>query len=170
MRQWVLEDNMDTIVFEDDLSNGQVMRFYFEDLTPYVEPDMALASYIYNVGVLVSDAEEADMNDALLDYGNDEPIITGRDPFVSAIHGIRMYKQCVEALREMRPGFRTGFACGWLDDDRHRAYKSFLGRKGYVEQIVDGDPCLFKMYDALDKIKYNVIKYKEKKLMEKEED
>lgn len=148
-------------IFEQTTSKGQVIRFYFDNITELLPVEERIATIVYSVAVLIDDAETIDDSEYLLSV--DDPVIetTGRAPIENAIKAVRMFKECVEVLRHAHPNYKIAFACSWLDEKRHNAYKKVLGKMGFYETIVDDDLCLFRTYPAIDWIGYEQMKIAE---------
>lgn len=151
----------DCEIFEQTTSKGQIIRFYFDDITSLLPVEERIATIVYNVAVLIDDAETINDNEYLLD--TDIPVIktTGRAPVENAVKAIHMFKECVEVLRHRHSNYKVAFVCGWLDDKRHSAYKKVLSKMGFYETIVDDEPSLFKTYPAIDAIGYEQMKMTE---------
>lgn len=146
------EIHYDAEIFEQSLNNGQIIRFYFDDITEVLPFEERIATIVYNVAVLIDDVEKIDDSEELICYGSEETKITGRAPIENAIKAVHMFKECVEVLRHKHPNYKIAFACGWLDEKRHRVYKKVLSKMGFYETIIDDEPSLFKIYSAIDPI------------------
>lgn len=154
----------DVEIFEQSLSNGQIIRFYFDDITALLPAEERIATIVYNVAIIIDDLETINADEEFLYYGSEETKITGRAPIENAVKAIRMFKECVDVLRHKHSNYKIAFACGWLDDRRHSAYKKVLSKMGFYETIVDDEPSLFRTYPAID-----VIGYEQMKMAEMEE-
>ena len=56
----------DCEVFEQTTSKGQVIRFYFDDITSLLPVEERIATIVYNVAVLIDDEETINDNEYLL--------------------------------------------------------------------------------------------------------
>ena len=155
------EIHYDCEIFEQTTSKGQVIRFYFDDITTLFPAEERIATIVYNVGLLINDAELIDDSEYLINV--DDPVIktTGRAPMENAVKAIHMFKECIEALRHKHSNYKIAFACGWLDSKRHDAYKKVLDKMGFYETVVDDEPSLFRTYPAIDWIGYEQMKMAE---------
>lgn len=155
------EKYYDCEIFEETTSKGQIIRFYFDDITTLLPVEERIATIVYNVAVLINDAETIDDSEYLISV--DDPVVetTGRAPIENAVKAIHMFKECIEVLRHKHPNYKVAFACSWLDSRRHDAYKKVLGKMGFYETIVDDDPCLFRTYSAIDPIGHAQMKMAE---------
>ena len=151
----------DCEIFEQTTSKGQIIRFYFDDITALLPAEERIATIVYNVAVLINDAETIDDSEYLLETDNSVIETTGRAPIENAVKAIHMFKECIEILRHKHPNYKIAFACGWLDDKRHNAYKKVLDKMGFYETIVDDDPSFFRTYPAIDSIAYEQMKMAE---------
>ena len=155
------EKYYDCEIFEQTTSKGQVIRFYFDDITSLFPAEERIATIVYNVAVLINDAETIDDSEYLLSI--DDPVVetTGRAPIENAIKAIHMFKECVEVLRHRHSNYKIAFVCSWLDGRRHDAYKKVLSKLGFYETIVDDEPSFFRTYPAIDPIGYEQMKMAE---------
>lgn len=144
----------DCEVFEQTTSKNQIIRFYFDNMTEALPFEDRLATIVYNVGILIDDAETIDDDEYLLDMYDKTIRTTGRAPVENALKAVRMFKDCVECLRHKNPDYRIAFACSWLDEKRHGAYKKVLTKMGFEETIVDGEEALYKVFPAIDQNGY----------------
>lgn len=151
-------------IFEQSLNNGQIIRFYFDDITEILPFEERIATIVYSVAILIDDAEKINANEKLLYCDVKKTKITGRAPIEDAVKAIHMFKECIEVLRHRHPNYKVAFACGWLDERRHSAYKKVLSKMGFYETIINDDPHLFRTYPAID-----VIGYEQMRMAEMEE-
>ncbi len=143
----------DSEIFEQTTSKGQIIRFFFDDITDLLPFDERIAAIVYNVGVLIEDAAIIDDREYLLiedGVNTAETEITGRAPIEDAIKALRMFKECVKILREKTPNCKIGFAVSWLDEKRQKTYAKVLSKMGFVVEDVGGEDCLYKMFDPMD--------------------
>lgn len=142
--------------FDEDLGNGQHIRFTFQDMTWDVDYTNEKLCKVWNCSVLVYDEDKYYETMARV-YANGEILATGLSPLKSAVMGMRMFKNGVEELRELNPECKTVIFCGWLDEHRHSVYAKFLSKLGYSHHEVDGEMNLVREYTPLDPVEYALI-------------
>lgn len=144
----------DAEIFEQETSKGQIIRFYFDDITSLLPFDDRIAAIVYNVGVLIEDASVINDREYLLYDDAPTTEITGRAPIEDGIKALRMFRECMKILREKNADCQVGFAISWLDEKRKKTYSKVVSKMGFELIDIGGEDCLYKMFDAVDKEAY----------------